>query len=180
MLGWDDREVASATATTGGNGLADFSLSLSEQGWYRLLVTGVDDGGREMEAEDWLWVYDPSGQAPWYRGQWGAEQVLSVSADRTTYAVGDEAQLVVYTPTPGPALLTFERGETRHAEPIELVSGTNLITVPIRADYAPNIYVAVNQYGPLGAGLVVRPEPARGRAAHGQRCNCWCPCPSGN
>ncbi len=151
VLGWDDREVAGGPATTDDAGQAHFSISLTEQGWYEVRVQGTDDGGREMQAADWLWVYDPTGQAPWYQGQWGKEQVLSLSADRTTYAVGDEAQLVVYTPVPGPALLTFERGETRHAEPITLLSGTNLITVPVRADFAPNIYVAVNQFGTLGA-----------------------------
>jgi hypothetical protein len=150
ILGWDEREVASATAATDASGQAHFSVRLPEQSWYTLRVHGRDDSGRTMQAEEWLWVYDPAGRAPWYQGRWGKEATLSVSADRTTYAVGDEAQLVVYTPTPGPALLTFERGETRHAEPIMLISGTNLITVPIRADYAPNICVAVSQFGPLG------------------------------
>jgi hypothetical protein len=148
VLGWDENEVTSLSATTDERGQAHFSLSLVEQGWYLLHVSGIDEAGRETLVEEWLWVYDPRGQAPWYQGQWGAQQALSVSADRTSYAVGDEAQLVVYTPTPGPALLTFERGETHRAEPIDLVSGTNLITLPIRADYAPNIYVSVNQFGP--------------------------------
>ncbi len=151
VLGWDDREVAAATAATDTGGQAHFSFRLTEQGWYQLRVHSVDDGGREVQVEESLWVYDPTGQAPWYEGQWGKEATLTVSADRATYAVGDEAQLVVYTPIPGPALLTFERGETRDAWPVTLVSGTNLITVPIGADYAPNIHVTVNQFGPLSA-----------------------------
>jgi uncharacterized protein YfaS (alpha-2-macroglobulin family) len=150
VMGWDEREVTSAEATTGDNGQAHFSLSLVDQGWYQLHVHGTDDGGREVQATEYLWVYDPTGQAPWYQGQWSGEPALTVSADRATYAVGDEAQVVVHAPVPGPALLTLERGETRHAEPITLVSGTNLITVPVRADYGPNIYVTVNQFGPLG------------------------------
>ncbi|MGD2207762.1 MAG: MG2 domain-containing protein, partial [Anaerolineae bacterium] len=148
ILGWDDQEVARATASTGASGLADFGIRLAEQGWYQIRVRGIDDGGREVEAEEWLWVYDPSGQAPWYPGQQAEETSLSVSADQATYAVGDEARLAVYTRVPGPALLAFERGGTRHVELIELVSGTNLITVPIRANYAPNIHVSVNQFGP--------------------------------
>jgi hypothetical protein len=149
LLGWDERVVISATMTTDTGGQALFPFRVTEQGWYHLAVRGTDDGGREMLAEDWLWVYDPSGQAPWYQGRWGEKPILSVSADRTTYAVGDVAQLLVYAAAPGPALLTFERGETHGSRPVTLISGTNLITLPIRADFAPNIYVNVSQFGPL-------------------------------
>jgi hypothetical protein len=152
ILGWDDQEVASTTAATDASGQAQLSFNLPEQGWYQLRVSGADEGGRQFQAEDYVWIYDPAGQAPWYHGHWGQEGDLTVTADRAAYAVGDEAQLVIYTGAPGLALLTFERGETRHAEPITLVSGTNLISVPIRADYAPNIHVTVNQFGPLGEG----------------------------
>jgi uncharacterized protein YfaS (alpha-2-macroglobulin family) len=151
VLGWDGREVATAMARTGETGDAEFSVRLAEQGWYTLRVTGVDDWGRDMLTADQVWVFDPAGVAPWYEGSWGAESTLSLSADRQTYAAGDEAQLVINSPVAGPALLTFERGETRQAEPITLTAGTTLITVPIRADYAPNIYVTVNQFGPLDA-----------------------------
>ncbi len=147
VLGWDEREIAGAVESTDRAGLAQFSVEVSEQGWYQVLGTGTDDGGREMVAAEHFWVYDPTGVAPWYHGDSGQEPVLAVSADRSTYGVGEEAQVVIYTPVPGPALLTFERGETRQAEPIELVSGTNLITVPILAEYAPNIHVKVNQFG---------------------------------
>jgi hypothetical protein len=159
ILGWDERVVASASAATDASGQARFSVTLAEQGRYRLTVTstdplaagGTDAGSQTIGAEEWLWVYDPTGQASWYQGRWGSEDDLSVSADRTSYAVGEAVQLVVYTPVPGPALLTFERGQTHYAEPITLVSGTNLISVPVRVEYAPNIHVTVNQFGPPGA-----------------------------
>lgn len=149
VVGWDEQEVATAAGETDASGWVHFSVSLADQGWYYLYVNSTDEGGREVQVGDHLWVYDPTGRAPWYQGRWGQQQILSVSADRTSYAVGDLAQLVVYTPVSGAALLTFERGETRYAEPITLISGTNLITVPIRADFAPNVHVAVSQFGPL-------------------------------
>lgn len=152
VIGWDENEVTTATAFTDGTGKAGFSVILTEQGWYRLLLKGLDDGGREVWTEDYVWVYDPTGQSPWYGGDWGGKPALTVSSDRETYSVGDEAQVIVYTPQPGPALLSFERGETRYAEPITLISGTNLISIPIRADYAPNIHVTINQFGPASEG----------------------------
>jgi uncharacterized protein YfaS (alpha-2-macroglobulin family) len=77
------------------------------------------------------------------------DQVLSIQADQASYAPGDQAQLTIVAPVSGPALLTLERGSTHHAERIELVSGTNLITLPIKGGEAPNIYVSVSQFGPL-------------------------------
>jgi uncharacterized protein YfaS (alpha-2-macroglobulin family) len=153
VLGWDEAEVMTEAAVSNAAGQAGFALSLAEQGWYVLRVVGTDDGGRRMEAEDILWVYDPTGRAPWYGGRWREEPSLTVTADRKTYQVGEVAQLVVYSPGSGPALLTFERGATRHAEPLVLVTGTNAISIPIRADYAPNIDVKVSQYGLPGADV---------------------------
>lgn len=149
VLGWDDRTTAHQGAVSDSTGEARFSLRLPEQGWYTLRVSGSDDNGREMSAEDYIWVYDPSGQAPWYQGQWGPDAPLTVSADRRTYAPGDVAQILVNTIKSGPALLTFERGQTRDAMAVDLISGTNLITFPVRSDYAPNIHVNVAQYGPV-------------------------------
>jgi hypothetical protein len=151
VLGWDEREVARSTAASDSTGQALFSLQLAEQGWYEIQVQGTDDGGREMQATDYVWIYDPTGQAPWYQSEWGGKPGLSVTTDRTTYAVDDEAQILVQTPVSGPALLTFERGKTHDAQPITLVSGTNLITIPVQADYAPNVHVTVNQFGPPGS-----------------------------
>ncbi|MGD8625552.1 MAG: Ig-like domain-containing protein [Anaerolineae bacterium] len=148
ILGWDDAQVAVATATTAGDGQAHFSFSLAGQGWYQVQLSTVDDGGREVAAEGWLWVYDPGGQAAWYGGRWGRGQGLEISADRQAYAVGDVAQVVVQSPISGPALLTLERGATRQARALDLISGTNLITLPIRPDFVPNIFFTINQFGP--------------------------------
>ena len=148
LLGWDEEEITSVVSLTDPDGRAGFSMELSEQGWYALLVRGTDGAGRAFQAEDQVWVYDPTGQAPVYGGVWGEESALSIGADRGAYVAGDQAQILIHTPLSGPALLSFERGETRHIEPVMLSAGTNAISVPIRADYAPNIYVTVSQFGP--------------------------------
>ena len=150
VLAWDESEVAVASGTTADDGRAVFAVDLPEQGWYTLRASVQDESGRRMTAGDFVWIYDPTGQASWYGGQWGTQDGLSLSTDRSSYNVGDEAQVLISTSAPGVALLTFERGETRQTEPVTLVSGTNLITVPIRADFAPNIYLSVSQFGRLG------------------------------
>jgi uncharacterized protein YfaS (alpha-2-macroglobulin family) len=148
VLGWDEEEIASAVSLTDPDGRASFSMQLAEQGWYALLVSGADKAGRAFLAEDHVWVYDPTGQAPVYGGAWGEESALSIGADRSAYAAGDQAQILIHTQLSGPAILSFERGETRHIELVSLTAGTNAISVPIRADYAPNIDVTVSQFGP--------------------------------
>ena len=144
---WTEREVASATAVSDEAGQAHFSVALTEQGWYRLSVVGQED--LPPAAQEWLWIYDPTGQAPW-RDVWGAEEDLRLIADAPEYAVGDEARLVIYTQTPGPALLTFERGRIHGTRPVTLGVGANPLTLSLPAAFAPNIYAVVNRFGPPG------------------------------
>jgi alpha-2-macroglobulin len=148
VLGWDDQPVAEATATTNDRGHATFSMQLQEEGWYQVKLSGTDDGGRALQAREWIWVLDPDGEVGGHRAQASKEEPLLLRADREAYSVGEEAQIAVQALTGGPALLTIERGETRAAWIVELITGTNLITVPIRADYVPNVHVALNQFGP--------------------------------
>jgi uncharacterized protein YfaS (alpha-2-macroglobulin family) len=157
-----EEEVASAAGITDDQGRAGFSLQLAEQGWYALSVSGTGEAGNAFQAEDQVWVYDPEGLAPVYAGAWGEEAALSIDADRAAYAVGDAAQLLVQAPVAGTALLSFERGETHQIMPVTLVAGTNVISVPVRADYAPNIHVSLSQFGPSRDPLWAqenRPEP---------------------
>ncbi|MFN2183723.1 MAG: MG2 domain-containing protein, partial [Anaerolineae bacterium] len=161
-LAGGQEEVASAAGTTDADGRAGFSMQFAEQGWYALSVSGTDEAGHAFEADGEVWVYDPEGLAPLHEGAWGEEAALSIMADRPTYDVGDAAQLLIQAPVSGRAILSFERGEIHHTMPVTLTAGTNAISVPVRADYAPNIHVSVSQFGPSGDPLWAqenRPEP---------------------
>ncbi|MGH2593002.1 MAG: MG2 domain-containing protein, partial [Anaerolineae bacterium] len=155
VLGWSNegsyggaynRVLARAEGRTGQDGSVLLNLKVAQQGWYEMRITGRDGQGHSVTRTDWVWVYDPSSQSPWYTGDSGE---LQISADRSTYAPGDTAQLLIRTPLNGTALLTFERGRTRRAQVVELSAPTTIVPVTIQDDDAPNVYVAVNVYRPL-------------------------------
>ncbi len=151
ILGWSydsgyTRVMADAEGRTGQDGGVILNLTVAEQGWYELRVSGADHYGSRTTRADWVWVYDPSHQSLWYLGD---SSELRISADRPAYAPGDTAQLLIRTPVSGPALLTFERGKTRRAQVIELTAPTTIVPVTIQDDDAPNVHVAVNVYRPV-------------------------------
>ncbi len=146
---WDgngyDAPVAEGELVTDASGQARLSLRVDEQGWYRVLVRG------EQELESWIWVYDPSSATPWAGLDRG--RGLSVSADKSSYAVGETAQLLVRSPVTGTALLTLERGRVRRMQPVELTGAVTYIALPVEADFVPNIFVTVQIYRPTSQPL---------------------------
>ncbi len=129
------------TVTTDEEGLADAPFVLLKQGWFRVAATKGD-----QRVEEWLTLYDPSGQAPWSGADEGGG--LHLLLDKSSYAVGEVAQLQVRSPVTGPALLTLERGRVRRMIPIELSDTVTTIPLPIEADFSPNIFVTVQVYRP--------------------------------
>ncbi|HKZ82375.1 MAG TPA: MG2 domain-containing protein [Anaerolineae bacterium] len=154
VLGWSHdgfkRVLASAKGQTSADGSAALTLKVTEQGWYQLRVAGRDEHGRRVERLDWLWVYDPERDLPWYIGD---SSELQISADKSSYLPGETAQLMIRTPVEGAALLTFERGKLRRAQVVELTAPTTIVPVTIQDDDAPNVHVAVNVYRLTGADV---------------------------
>ncbi len=152
-----NQELVVGTAVTDETGQAHFSSRFPEQGRYRLRLL---EPGSAIPVEDWLWVYDPSGQTPWHVREQQSDEYLAVSAGRQEYAVGEEAIVVVQALASGPALLSLEREEVLELRPLFLVAGTNLVTLPIESRYVPNVYVKVSQLVPSQPG----PLPGASRA----------------
>ncbi|MCA9980424.1 MAG: hypothetical protein KDD89_06320, partial [Anaerolineales bacterium] len=59
---------------------------------------------------------------------------------------GDVAQIVVETAIDGPALLALERGRVRDEQMIQLTSPVTVIELPIKPEYAPNIFVSITAW----------------------------------
>ena len=142
---WDGERyrtpVVEAYAVSTAAGRAQASLRVEKQGWYRLAVSGYG------EDEAWIWVYDPASSAPWYED--GKAGELQVSADKSSYAVGEVAQLLVRSPVTGTALLTLERGKVRRMELVQLSGPLTRIPLPVEADFAPNVFATVQIYRPV-------------------------------
>lgn len=122
-----------------GRGTATFTPE--EGGTYRLRVIATDEQGRTNTAATYLWV-SSSTYIPWRREN---NDRLFLIADKTSYKVGETAQVMVPSPYPGPveALVTLERGSIRRVWRTTLQTNSDIIEVPITADMAPNVFLSV-------------------------------------
>jgi hypothetical protein len=70
---------------------------------------------------------------------------LTLISDKVEYAPGETAEILIPSPFQGEheALLTIERGRVIEHDRIKMTSSSQVYRLPIRADYAPNIYVSV-------------------------------------
>ncbi len=126
-----------AREVTGPDGRAKFELRLAV-GWFSIEGTAVDEAGRTARAWSYCWFYSP--RQPWY--WWGG---LEVATDKESYQPGETALVVIKSPLIGKALLTLEREEVIESRLIEVDGGTT-IEVPIRAEYAPNVWAVVQMW----------------------------------
>ncbi len=137
----EETPVYTETVRLDGEGRGTATFTPTEGGSYRLRVIAQDAQGRTATASSYLWV-SSSTYIPWRREN---NDRLFLIVDRTTYQVGDTAQVMVPSPYPGPveALVTLERGSIRQVWRTTLQTNSDIIEVPITADMAPNVFLSV-------------------------------------
>jgi len=141
--------VQSVNLVTAADGQVGAQINAQQPGYYQLRLSGRDSRGQEIYANRWVYILSPR------MGTWASQFIegINISADRESYAPGDTAQLIIESSFSGPALLTFERGTTRRAQPVELTSPLTRVNVALQAGDAPNIFVTVNAYQPQDTSL---------------------------
>ncbi len=138
-------------AKTDDQGRASVSFTPRLAGSYRIAASAKDDGGRTVTASAFTWA--TGGDAFWGVND---SNRIDMIADRTSYKPGDTAKVLVTAPYKGStALLTIERGEVISHRLLHIAGTSELIEVPITADYAPNVYVSVVLITPAGSGNTV-------------------------
>ena len=133
-------------STTGGRGSWDFRID--HPNWGRYLVRACDGGGGHCTGRT-IYV-DWPGWAGRPREETGSgASVLTLLADRTSYAVGDVAEIQLPEAQSGRALVTLETG-TRILEQrwLGMGGGRTRFNVPITAEMSPNVYVSVSLIQP--------------------------------
>ena len=110
-----------------------------QSGAHLLTLRSVDLKGRAVLT---TLQFHCAGEKPvaWnYENEFKAEIVC----DKPTYRAGDKAQLLVKTPISGTALVTVERERVLRSFHVELNGTAPIISVPIDATDAPNVYVSI-------------------------------------
>ncbi|GAB4205545.1 MAG: hypothetical protein OHK0022_31720 [Roseiflexaceae bacterium] len=143
---YTDTLVESKQASTDAQGRGSISFTPAEGGSYRIGAEGRDDGGRTVKASAFTWAYGGD-------TFWGIDDTARVDliADKDRYKPGETANILVTAPYKDMrALMTIERGEVIEHRLITLAGTTEVLKVPISADYAPNVYVSLVLVKPAG------------------------------
>ena len=131
--------VATQPLTTGASPTS-VTFTPDKAGEYEIRVESTDNRGNHVEAGVTTYVLGKDYVA-WRTFD---QPTVNLIPDKTAYAKGDTAKILVQSPWPkAEALLTLERNGVLEAKRFSITSSASTIEVPITADYAPNIYASV-------------------------------------
>jgi alpha-2-macroglobulin len=136
------RPLASTTVTTDAAGRARVSLTPqpARSGNLTIRARAEDAKGNVITDETNVWVYDARTWQYAYR-----YPSLEAFPDRERYQPGDSARIVVNTDVGYAAVLaTLEGRDLSEFRIVHLFGNTGLVTFPIRAEHAPNVYVSIH------------------------------------
>ena len=142
---WDweveDVPVLTTTVTTDGEGRGLIRYTPQKGGTYKILVIGQDQRGNKVQTSAYQWV--SSGEfISWRRENHDRMELI---ADKKDYKPGDVAEVLVPSPFQGPvkALVTIERGHIFQHKVHTFQTNSEILRIPITADYAPNVFLSV-------------------------------------
>jgi len=138
--------VQSARVSTS-NGKGSWTLRIDEPNWGRYLVRIIDPSGHATGQVVYV-------DYPGWRGRDGGgnnegAKMLSFTADKESYEVGETVTLNIPTGFSGRALVSIERGaEILDATWIEAQEGMTKYTFKTTAEMAPNVYAHISLLQP--------------------------------
>lgn len=144
----DYKVLHSDSGTSNADGVTFFLVSMEEAGYYRMTIFGEDPHGNAYSRSRWVYIRN-------LEGTWINEYTseISIRSAKDTYTSGDTAQFVIESSFDGQALLTVERGTVLEERIINVQTGLNVINLPIKSTYSPNIYVVVQGWEPQDTSL---------------------------
>ncbi len=116
-----------------GAGPLDFAFTPKQYGSYRVVLRDADGASASVSFYASGWGY-----APWAMGQ---PDRLDIDFDKSSYKPGETAEVQVRAPFSGQLLLTVERDGVRTYKTVEMKENTARISLPVAADWTPNVYV---------------------------------------
>ncbi|MBD3374145.1 hypothetical protein GF406_03850 [candidate division KSB1 bacterium] len=109
-------------------------------GLYFIQASGHDENQRKTVSEIYFYA-SGRGYVAWERGD---DDFIELVADKQEYSIGDTARIMIKSPYETTrALVTLEREGILYRETMNLEGSAPTITIPIRQNYLPNIFVGV-------------------------------------
>lgn len=129
------------------NGKGSWSFKIKYPEWGRYLVRVTDETSGHSASQ--VAYIDWPGWAGRARPGADGAAMLSFSADKPAYRVGEKATVIIPGSAPGRALVSIENGSrVLQMHWVETKQGDTPFKFPITADMAPNIYVHITLVQP--------------------------------
>ena len=141
---WDIKETLVETTTVSSDALGEAVATFTppKGGTYQVVATAAEPTAEteNIRSAIFIWVAGEE-NVSWRREN---HDRITLISDKTTYSVGETAEILIPSPFEGPhfALLTVERGRIIRHEVIELQTNSQVYRLPITAGDAPNIYLS--------------------------------------
>jgi uncharacterized protein YfaS (alpha-2-macroglobulin family) len=125
-------------ARTAPNGRGQASVPLSTVGSFEVTVVAKTPEGREVSANTFIWVTGGAGASEFRR----SGEMIELVPDKKSYAPGDVARVLITAVAPDAhVLVTVEGREISSYEVARLKDGSLTVSVPIKPEFVPNIYL---------------------------------------
>jgi hypothetical protein len=136
----DDDLGAVCSGSTDARGLLLCDVTLKSPGEIELIAEAKDAGGHLAQAAASLWVTH-QGEV-WFGGD--NDDRMDVIPEQRSYEPGQVAKLQVRSPfRHATALVAIERNGIIETRNVELNGRDPVIEVPVKAEWAPNVYISV-------------------------------------
>jgi uncharacterized protein YfaS (alpha-2-macroglobulin family) len=146
--------AANTTVTTDAQGKASVNLPTNDHYFtdnYFLSAQTQDDQGHALYDQSNVWV--ASRNFPYVReGQAAQQEAFSVKPDKKIYQPGEMAKIMITAPLSGKEhsdlIVAIEGNKLHEVRSLPMDATAKLVEIPIKAGYAPNIYVTATLVGP--------------------------------
>jgi uncharacterized protein YfaS (alpha-2-macroglobulin family) len=144
---WNEGFVTVKTETVplkGGKGSVTLAYN-SDYGNYRVRVHRADS---PQFASLSFWSY--SGQARVVDGS--RPSLIKLVPDKSTYTLGETANVRIESPFDGNAIVVIQGGAIDQAITVPIANGSGVLTLPLEAKHAPNVWLEATVIHPVEPG----------------------------
>lgn len=131
----ESRELISERTVHYDGNVSDFDFMPHHYGSYIVKLENPQTGASsslKFYVSGW-------GYSPWAMSH---PDRISIVPDRDSYKPGEKAEIQIQAPFSGRLLLTVERNGVMHERIVEMSENTATITLPLKENYKPNVYIA--------------------------------------
>lgn len=146
-------KIFEKTINTNANGKANFEFELKYPDWGRYLVRIEDENGGHATGET-IYIDWPGWAGKSKKNDPSAATMLLFSADKESYNTGETATITFPSSEGARALVTVENGsEVLKSLWVETTKGETKFTVPMTAEYTPNVFIHISLLQPHASTL---------------------------